>query len=114
MNNAKLVQHIVGHGVTHPCYTIDKDGEEGEIPMITSSHHQCLDILSVKGREDFELLGFWFEDNTTRLVPEFYTFPNCLLIQSHPEYVCSEQGIIKGFEPYIEYCRNLLKEHMNG
>lgn len=114
MNGGKLHQHIIGHGVTHPCYTIDKDGEEGEISQITSSHHQCLDLDSVKDREDFRVLGFWFEDKTAKLVPEFATFPNCLLIQSHPEYVCSEQGIIKGFEPYIEYCRNLLNELMNG
>ncbi len=113
MNGAKLHQHIEGHGSSHLCYTIDSEKNEGEIPLITSSHHQCLDLESVNGREDFELLGFGFAKDG-RLVPEFFTFPNTLCIQSHPEYVCDGAKILPGYEEYISYCRTLLNTLMNA
>lgn len=112
MNGAKLHQHIEGHGGPHMCYTIDADGNEGEIPSITSTHHQCLDLDSVKDREDFQLLGFGFDNHHT-LIPEFYTFPDCLCIQSHPEFISGPEGTSKGYEEYIAYCLTLLNNLLN-
>ena len=112
MNGAKLHQHINNHGGSHPCHLI-KDGEviKDSNFIITSSHHQYLDLESTENIEHFELLGWWYD--RLLIVPEFYKFKNCLCIQSHPEYVCDSLTIVSGYEPYIIYCKTILNNLIN-
>lgn len=137
MNEARLFQDIHSHIGPHDCKVVPIGTDPTSdffnvktdlitIPKITSTHHQCLNPYSVERREDFKMHGISFGhlDNQIRLeygfleesvvVPEFYQFgKNVLCIQSHPEMVAFNGQITKGYEPYINYCIELLNNFMN-
>lgn len=136
MNGAKLFQDIHGHGRPHSCSVVrvgavqssenfSVENDMLELPMITSTHHQCLDPYSVRTDMYFHGWSYGTLDNQLRLergflddsivVPEFYQFGNhSLCIQSHPEMVAFNGKVTEGYEPYINYCIELLNQFMNA
>lgn len=122
MSGAKMIQDFYGHGGSQNMETID-----GQTIQVSCSHHQMV-YLNEMNPSDYKLLG-WVNNNRPNIQycydndegfvhmekeTEVVYFPktNALGVQFHPEYRFGSRNPedIK----YIQYCRNLFNNFING
>jgi gamma-glutamyl-gamma-aminobutyrate hydrolase PuuD len=122
MQGCKLFQDIRGHLGSHELLTEDTN----EKLLVTSTHHQAVPLQEAIKNPDFQLFAKsnavvtyqnneYLENGTYPIVEMGMFGKDILIIQSHPEMVCSSfenKVVYKGYETYIEYCRSLFKKLM--
>lgn len=113
MSGGKLFQHVENHCVSHNMYTT-----KGDEYVVTSSHHQMMDI---RDHKNYKLIGYAngrspvYEDgwgnikkkDQPLLEPEVVYFPDtdCLCHQPHPEWMGSNS-------PYREFFFETLETYL--
>lgn len=118
MSGGSLIQDVTGHGGTHEVYT-----DKGDVFLMSSTHHQMMNPFVLKPGEF--VVRAWAEKRSINYlngwnqnVPEFrdrgidpevvwYPKTKSLCIQPHPE-------LMRPDSPGVEYCRQLVREHLLG
>lgn len=126
MNGGKVIQHCDNHTQYHWIQTSDK-----KKIWVSSTHHQMMNPFSLP-KKDYKLLAWAYPRLSTEYLngygqniidkmprePEVVWYPKtkCLCIQGHPEYMRPPKfvapGIRDSFDPFVEYCRNLVQEYL--
>ena len=117
MAGGRLIQHVEGHGRTHPVHTYD------DLTFNTTSvHHQMMFPFDVDHKmiawaapklSNIHMNQFGVSDERMEnsVEPEIVWFPKIkgLAIQGHPEFVRDPDR-----DPFVQYCLDLIDEYILG
>jgi anthranilate/para-aminobenzoate synthase component II len=115
MAGGRLIQHVEGHGRTHPIRTHDD-----LMFNTTSVHHQMMFPFDVEHKmlawavpklSNIHINQFGVSDERMEreVEPEIVWFPRikALAIQGHPEFVRDPDR-----DPFVQYCLDLIDEYI--
>ena len=101
LSGAALHQHEWGHTQSHPITTSD-----GEEVMVTSTHHQIIDLSEVP-EDNYKLLAYATHRETKDAEAVWWPHTKALAVQFHPEYMPIDS------EGYTYFSR-LVEEYIYG